>query len=219
MNRAPKLISYFMYARSHLPHSQLDADTPIALFVKDLKPQDTGRGRKVQDPYEHTVKHYEALLKRNNIDHNITVITLKQLINDHATLEDRRKLSFMYERFLADAKVAMVVNAYLGSKMLQDARIALPIEFDAENLREEIDYALETVTMVYKIFENNGKTEHVRVGRHSMPTEHIVENILDFLRQADMIVPGGTANIMKIVLKPSVYVFSAVELYHSMKGE
>lgn len=188
------------------------------MFVKDLKPQDT-RGRKIQDPYEHTVKHYEALLKRNNIDHNITIITLKQLFNEHATLDDRRKLSYLYEKFLADSNVAMAVNAYLGYKMMQDSRVALPVELDADNLQEEMDYALETVPLTYKIYENNGKTEHIRVGRHNMTAEKITDNIVDFLRRADIIVPGGTTNIMKVILKPSVYVSSAVELYHSVKGE
>lgn len=179
-----------------------------------MKAPETRGGRKILDPYEHTIKHYETLLKQKGIEPNFIIMTLKQLMNDYVTLDERRKLCFMYEKILVDSNIGLIVNTYLGYKMMLESRIALPVDLNAENLSHEIDTVLRTVTVFYRIYENRGRLHHLRIGRHSnMTSEQIAENIIDFLRQAYMIVPGGTANIQNITLKPSIYVSSAIELY------
>lgn len=177
-------------------------------------PEPPRGGRKIHDPYEYTIKHYEALLKRNGVEHNIMIMTLKQLMNDYVTLDERRKLCFMYEKLLVDSNIALIVNSYFGHKIIQESRLAFPLDINAENLSNEINSVLRTVTILYRIYENRGRTHHVRIGRHNnMTSEQIAENIIDFLQRADMIIPGGTANIQNITLKPSIYVSSAIELY------
>lgn len=193
-----------MYIKySVLPHSLETADSDICVFVKDLK-----RGRKLD--HEPTVKHYEQLLRGKKVDRNITVIPINQLYNEFATFELRRKLTYLYDRFLVDKAVAAHVNGFLGHKLLSKGRSAIPVDLGADNLADEIETALRKV--FYKHI-NNGITQNVQVGRHSMSDAQIAANVTELVGQLAVIHPGGTKNVYKLHLKPNVNVSVAVPLY------
>lgn len=187
-----------------LPHSIDAEDSEVCLFVKDLK-----RGRRLD--FEPTIKHYETMLKQKKIDlSKITIIPLNQLYNDFATYELRRKLAYLYDRFLVDKEIATHVNGFLGHKLLSKCRSAIPIDLNAQNLPDEINTSLRKV--FYK-HVNNGITQNVLIGRHSMSNEHICENFIDLVKQLVNIHPGGTENIYKLYLKPNVNVSVSVPVY------
>lgn len=173
------------------------------MFVKDLK-----RGRKLD--HEPTVKHYEQLLRAKKVERSITIIPINQLYNEYATFELRRKLTYLYDRFLVDKSVAAHVNGFLGHKLLSKGRSAIPVDLGAEQLADEIETALRKV--FYKHI-NSGITQNVQVGRHSQTAAQIGENVRELVGQLAIIHPGGTKNVYKLHLKPNVNVSVAVPLY------
>lgn len=196
------------HAHTHrlLKHSLQNEDSEVALFVKDLK-----RGRRLD--FEPTIQHYENLLREKNVTkYRITVIPVNQLYNEYATFELRRKLSYLYDKFLVDAPVAAHVNGFLGSKMLKKGRLAVPVNLSKENLSDEIDKAM---CKVFYKHVNQGITQNVQVGRHSMPNEQIAENVIDLLRQFGDIHPGGYKNVHKLFLRPQANVSVVIPLYVS----
>ena len=186
-----------------MPHSIETADSDICLFVKDLK-----RGRRLD--FEPTIKHYEQLLRTKKVDRNITIIPVNQLYNEYATFELRRKLAYMFDKFLVDKAVAAHVNGFLGHKLLLKGRSAIPVNVSADNLAQEIDSNLKKV--FYKHI-NNGITQTVQVGKHSMSDSQIAENIIELVNQLAVLHPGGTKNVYKLHIKPNVNISVAVPLY------
>lgn len=181
-------------------------DSEVALFVKDLK-----RGRRLD--FEPTIQHYENLLREKNVtNYRITVIPVNQLYNEYATFELRRKLSYLYDKFLVDTPIAAHVNGFLGSKMLKKGRLAIPVNLSKENLSDEIDKAMRKV--FYK-HVNQGITQNIQVGKHSMPNDQIADNIIDLLRQFGDIHPGGYKNVHKLFLRPQANVSVVIPLYVS----
>lgn len=189
-----------------MKHSLLNDDSEIAFFVKDLQ-----RGRRVD--YEPTIQHYENLLKEKNINHRITVIPINQLYNEYSTFEARRKLSFLYDKFLVDRSVAAHVNGFLGSKMLKKGCLAIPVNTNKDNLSDEIEKALRQV--IYK-HNNRGVLLSIKVGRHSLSNERIAENIIDLLRQFGNVHPGGFKNVHKLHLRPQANLAISIPIYVSV---
>lgn len=150
------------------------------------------------------------MLRTKKVDRNITVIPINQLYNDYSTFELRRKLTYLFDKFLVDKSVATHVNGFLGHKLLMKGRSAIPVDLNADNLVDEIETTLRKV--FYKHI-NYGITQSVQVGRHSMSDEHIYENIAELVKQLAIIHPGGTKNIYKLHIKPNVNISVAVPLY------
>ncbi|XP_031631432.1 ribosomal L1 domain-containing protein CG13096-like [Contarinia nasturtii] len=193
-------------SRILLKHSLHNEDSEVALFVKDLK-----RGRRLD--FEPTIQHYENLLREKNVTkYRITVIPVNQLYNEYATFELRRKLSYLYDKFLVDSPIAAHVNGFLGSKMLKKGRLAIPVNLSKENLSDEIDKAMRKV--FYK-HVNQGITQNIQVGKHTMPNDQIADNIIDLLRQFGDIHPGGYKNVHKLFLRPQANVSVVIPLYVS----
>lgn len=189
-----------------LKHSLHNEDSEVALFVKDLK-----RGRRLD--FEPTIQHYENLLREKNVTkYRITVIPVNQLYNEYATFELRRKLSYLYDKFLVDSPIAAHVNGFLGSKMLKKGRLAIPVNLSKDTLSDEIDKAMRKV--FYK-HVNQGITQNIQVGKHSMPNEQIAENVIDLLGQFGDIHPGGYKNVHKLFLRPQANVSVVIPLYVS----
>lgn len=134
------------------------------------------------------------MFRNNGIDQTlITFMPLSQLLNDYAGYEERRKLSFMYEQFIVDKDIAVKVNAFLGTKLLNEGRAAFPINLsDQLTLADKIH---KTLRMVYCMYtqptDDQDSKSIIRVGRHSMANEHIVENIIDLLYQLQEVHPGN----------------------------
>lgn len=184
----------------------MNDDSEICLFVKDLK-----RGRRVD--FEPTIQHYEKLLKANKIKHSITVIPLNQLYNEYAPFELRRKLSFAYDKFLADASIAAHVNGFLGSRMINKGRLAFPVNLAAKDLAGEIDAQLRKVC--YKHL-SRGVTQSIQVGKQSMSDEAIAENVIDLVQKIGEIHPGGYENVHKLHLKPQHNLSVVIPIYVSL---
>lgn len=191
---------------SPLKHSLLNDESEICLFVKDLK-----RGRRVD--FEPTIQHYEKLLRANKVKHSITVIPLNQLYNEYAPFELRRKLSFAYDKFLADVSIAAHVNGFLGSKMLNKGRLAFPVNLGAKDLADEIDASLRKVC--YKHL-SRGVTQSIQVGKHSMSNDDIAENVIDLVQKIGEIHPGGYENVQKLHLKPQHNLSVVIPIYVSL---
>lgn len=189
---------------STLKHSLLDEESEIALFVKDLK-----RGRRLD--FEPTIQHYEELLREKGVTkHRITVIPINQLYNEFATFELRRKLSYLYDKFLADSSIAAHVNGFLGTKLLKKGRLAIPVNLTKPNLNGEIDKALRKV---FHKHADQGITQSIQIGKHHMSNEHIAENLLDLLQRIGDIHPGGYLNVNRLFLRPQTNVSVSIMIF------
>lgn len=141
------------------------------------------------------------------------MIPLNQLYNEYASFELRRKLTFAYDKFLADGAIAAHVNGFLGTKMLNKGRIAFPVNLGAKDLAEEIDTALRKVC--YKHM-NRGVTQNIQVGKHSMTDEQVAENVIDLVKKIGEIHPGGYENVHKLHLKPQHNLSVSIPIYVSL---
>lgn len=176
------------------------------MFVKDVRIA----GNKLAKP-EKTISHYETIFRNNSIDQKlITFMPLSQLLNDYAGYEQRRKLVFMYEQFIVDKDIAVKVNAFLGTKMLHEGRAAFPIDFsDQLTLADKVHKALRMVYCMYTQPTDDQESKSViRVGRHSMANEHIVENIVDLLYQLQEVHPGKQLISSFVVSTPKKFISS-----------
>ncbi|KAJ6643489.1 Ribosomal L1 domain-containing protein [Pseudolycoriella hygida] len=198
-------------SRVIIPHACHNDDTSVLVFVKDSR---IG-GRKLAKP-EQTIKQYETLFRNKNIDQKmVTFMPLSQFLNDYAGYEERRKLSFMYEQFIADKDISVKVNSFLGSKLINEGRAAFPLDFsDQEQLADIFD---ETLRMVYYMYtppidEHESKSV-IHVGRHSMSNEDIVENIIDVLHQLQDLHPGGCNNVSKMVVRANTQIDKVYQIY------
>lgn len=161
---------------------------------------------------------------------------VNQLYNEFSSFELRRKLTYLYDKFLVDKAVATHVNGFLGNKIMLKGRSAIPIDIQSENLSDEIETNLRKV--FYKHI-NNGIVQMVQIGmqqlnfifhskemtkrivflkfcfigRHSMTDQQIAENIIELLKQLGNLHPGGSNNVYKLHLKPNVNISVAVPIY------
>lgn len=192
-------------------------DSAVCIFVRDLKkpPTTPGRNAKAPNLADLTVKHYEQLLTAAKVDiSTVTIIPLSQLFNEHTSLDQRRKLTYLYDKFMVEASVATRVNAFLGSKLLYEARAAFPIDLQAADLAGEFDVVVRQV-----FYQSHQAADHqfvrpqVCVGRESQDTAQVAENIIDLLGQLGSLHPGGAPNISSLHLRASGNVATSVELF------
>lgn len=184
---------------SILPRTYHNEDSNVLMIVKDLK---IAGGKRANT--ERSINHYETIFRNNGIDQKlITFMPLSQLLNGYAGYEERRKLSFMYDQFIVDKDIAVKVNAFLGTKMLHDGRAAFPIDFsDPLTLPDKVHKALRMVFCMYtQPTGDQASKSIIRVGRHSMANEHIVENIVDLLYQLQEVHPGN----LSILFSKNIY--------------
>lgn len=138
---------------------------------------------------------------------------ISQFFNEYATFDQRRKLTFLFDKFMCDLPIATRVNAFLGFKLLQDGRGAFPVDLTSNELPEEVDGVLRQVYYQYPHLEYSSNKPHIRVGRKSMPDEQVVENIIDLVHQLGSLHPGGSHNIAKIHLRANGNASTVVDLY------
>lgn len=203
---------------SELPYTVLANDSPVCLFVRDLKkpPQTPGRQAKSPNLADLTVRHYEQLLAAAKIDtSNVTVIPLSVLFNDYISLDQRRKLTYLYDKFIVEASVATRVNAFLGVKLLyRFSRAAFPIDLRAADLAAEWDTVQRQVFyQSLQAADHEITRPHICVGRESQDTAQVAENIVDLLGQLGALQPGGAPNISSLYLRASGNVATTVQLY------
>lgn len=190
----------------------LGDDSAVCIFVRDQKRPAGARNSK--NDYDHTIKHYEALFRTNKIEQgNITFMPISQFFNEYATFDQRRKLTFLFDKFMCDLPIATRVNAFLGFKLLQDGRGAFPVDLASNELPEEVDGVLRQVYYQYPHLEYSSNKPHIRVGRKSMPDDQVVENIIDLVHQLGSLHPGGSHNIAKIHLRANGNASTVVDLY------
>lgn len=90
---------------------------------------------------------------------------VNQLYNEFSSFELRRKLTYLYDKFLVDRAVATHVNGFLGNKIMLKGRSAIPIDIQSENLPDEIETNLRKV--FYKHI-NNGIVQMVQIGKQQV---------------------------------------------------
>lgn len=203
-------------SRVVIPRTCHNEDSNVLIIVKDQRIA----GNKLAKP-DRTISYYETLFRNNGIDQKlITFMPLSQLLNDYAGYEERRKLAFLYEQFIVDKDIAAKVNAFLGTKLLHEGRAAFPVDFSNQpTLADNIHKALRMVYCMYtQPTEDQESKSIIRVGRHSMANEYIVENIIDLLHQLQELHPGGCNNVSKLVIRASSDVGKPFEIYKDEAG-
>lgn len=173
-------------------------DASILIFVKDLKR--AGRSSNKPD-YDHTIKHYETLFRSKKIDQShITFMPLNQFFNEYTSLDQRRKLTYLYDKFICEESIAPRVNAFIGSKIMHDGRAAYPLDLGSNELIGDYDAVLRQVYYQFPFLEYNNRPS-VRVGRSGMAPELVADNIIDLVRQLGTLHPGGSQNLQRIHLR------------------
>lgn len=199
--------------RVDLPNSVLPTDANVCVFVKDIK-RASIRGK---PDYEHTVKHYEALFRSKKIDSeiNFTFMPLSQFLNEYASFDQRRKLTFLYDKFMVDNSIATKVNAFFGTQLMHDGRAAFPIDLTSADLNTELEVVLKQVYYKFPFLDFHFMQPMIQVGRLNMTDDKIAENIIDLVGQVGDLHPGGKDNVKSLLLRTNGLVAVSVEIYKS----
>ena len=103
----------------------------------------------------------------------------------------------MYDLYLADKKVFSFLYHHLGKAFMFKRGLPLPINLNKNDLKNEFQAAINAT----HYYTKKTKSLSVRIGRLSMPTNHLVSNALTVSKSLVGHIPRGWRNIKVLHLK------------------
>jgi ribosome biogenesis protein UTP30 len=169
-----------------LPHPP---EREALLFVKDVNKRSRN--------FENTTVAYQDLIKDLGIQ-KLAIMPLKELKIEYTDYEAKRRLSNLYEIFLADARIIRLLPSFLGSTFIKRKRYLVQVRMTAKDLKDELNKALGT-TMC--ILSGKGSTSQVVVGHLDQESESLAKNIVACFEKIQKEVPGGLQNLRNAQIK------------------
>lgn len=189
--------------RIPLKHSLLKDTSEICLITDDA--------RGFRKEFEKSIEHYEEFLKEKNVTNIKTIMPFYQLKTEYGEFELKRKLVELYDAFLVDAKVSGYVVKKLGKIFMEKRKLPVPIRLTANNLKENIDFALrKTSTNLHP----NSDNFVMQIGHSEMTEEQIYDNFQEVCEHLAKQFPGGWENIRGLNLKTPKSL--AIPVYYTM---
>ncbi|XP_044493374.1 ribosomal L1 domain-containing protein 1-like [Mangifera indica] len=171
-----------------LPHSlirQEDDNPPELCLIIDDRPKST-------------LTKDAALKKIKNDNVPITkVIKITKLKTDYRPFEAKRKLCDSYDMFFADKRVVPLLPKLLGKHFYKKKKIPVPVDLKHKNWKEQI----EKVCGSALLYLRTGTCSVLKVGKVSMGTKEIVENVMAAINGIVEIVPRKWGNVRSFHLK------------------
>ena len=138
------------------------------------------------------------------------MIPFSKVLTHFKTFEQRRQLATMYDLYLADSRIGHVLPQRLGKSFQQRKSVPHPINLKKFNLKAEFEQVLSSTH--FRV--GRGTTFTVKIGRLSMPSRHLVENIVVCMDGVAGRVPKGWKNILTLCIKTCTSV--ALPIFNSL---
>ena len=103
----------------------------------------------------------------------------------------------MYDLFLVDRRISHLIINRLGKSFVQKKNHPYPVNLQKVNLVGEIEAAIGSTYLRL----TPGGSLNIRIGRVSMPSEHVVDNIVTGMSAVVQHIPKGWSNVQAINLK------------------
>ncbi|XP_010553827.1 PREDICTED: putative ribosome biogenesis protein C8F11.04 [Tarenaya hassleriana] len=138
------------------------------------------------------------------------VIKLSKLKTDYRPYEAKRKLCDSYDMFFADRRVIPLLPRLLGKKFFKSKKIPVPVDLKHKNWKEQMEKACGSAMF----FMRTGTCSVVKVGKLSMESDEIADNVMATVNGVAEIVPSKWKSIRSIHLKLSESL--ALPMYQSV---
>ncbi|XAR57657.1 hypothetical protein NMG60_11025892 [Bertholletia excelsa] len=138
------------------------------------------------------------------------VLKVSKLKTDYRPFEAKRKLCNSYDMFFADKRVIPLLPKLLGKQFFKKKKIPLPVDLTHNNWKEQIERACTSALL----YMGTGTCCVVRVGKASMESEELVENVVAAIDGVVEIVPKKWAGVRSFHLKFSESV--ALPIYQAL---
>ncbi|KAF3570258.1 hypothetical protein F2Q69_00062099 [Brassica cretica] len=175
--------------RIRLPHPLINTEeeSPELCLIIDDRPK-SGLSK------EDAVKKIES----ENIP--ITkVLKLSKLKTDYKAFEAKRKLFESYDMFFADRRVIPMLPRLIGKKFFVQKKIPLPVDLKHKNWKQQIEKGCGSAMF----FVSTGTCSVVKVGKLSMDSDEVVENVMATLNGVVEVLPSQWKYVRSLHLKLS----------------
>ncbi|KAF8085215.1 hypothetical protein N665_0676s0027 [Sinapis alba] len=127
------------------------------------------------------------------------ILKLSKLKSDYKAFEAKRKLCDSYEMFFADRRVIPLLPRLIGKKFFTSKKIPAAVDLKHRNWKEQIEKACGSAMF----FVRTGTCSVVKVGKLSMESDEIVENVMVTLNGVVEVLPGNWKYVRSLHLKLS----------------
>ncbi|XP_056847053.1 uncharacterized protein LOC108818262 isoform X2 [Raphanus sativus] len=127
------------------------------------------------------------------------ILKLSKLKTDYKAFEAKRKLCDSYEMFFADRRVIPLLPRLIGKKFFASKKIPAAVDLKHRNWKEQIGKACGSAMF----FVRTGTCSVVKVGKLSMESDVVVENVMATLNGVVEVLPGQWKYVRSLHLKLS----------------
>ncbi|XP_010504822.1 PREDICTED: ribosomal L1 domain-containing protein 1-like [Camelina sativa] len=127
------------------------------------------------------------------------VLKLSKLKSDYKPFEAKRKLCDSYDMFFADRRILPLLPRLIGKKFFARKKIPVAIDLQHKNWKEQIEKACGSAMF----FMRTGTCCVVKVGKLSMESSQIAENVMATLNGVVEILPNKWKFVRSLHLKLS----------------
>ena len=138
------------------------------------------------------------------------VVPFNKLKTHYKTFEQRRQLASMYDLFLVDKRISHLIIDRLGKSFVQKKNHPYPVDLRKGDLVKEIETAISSTYLRL----SRGGSFTVRIGRVSMSSQQVVDNIVAGMAGVVKRVPRGWSNVQSINIKTVASV--ALPIFNSL---
>lgn len=138
------------------------------------------------------------------------VLKLSKLKSDYKAFEAKRKLCDSYDMFFADRRVIPLLPRLIGKKFFASKKIPVALDLKHKNWKEQMEKACGSAMF----FMRTGTCSVVKVGKLSMESEEIAENVMETLNGVVEILPNKWKYVRSLHLKLSESL--ALPIYQSV---
>merc|ERR1712141_875881 len=142
--------------------------------------------------HEATLNHFNKALEEKGVDNITQVISLRELKVEYKQYEAKHSLCQKFDIFLVDERILRLVPKFLGKPFYSKKRIPIPVDLTTADLKNEIDKAINTVTLP---LSHHGTCSMLQLGNSNMESKKLAENLLHVNTNLQKRYPGGWKNI------------------------
>ncbi|KAM7463241.1 hypothetical protein LguiA_031362 [Lonicera macranthoides] len=172
-----------------LPHSLQSSLSELCLIIDDRQ-KSNSKSKITSDAAQKKIKSEDIPITK--------VLKLSKLKSDYKSFEAKRKLYDSYHMFFADRRVVPLLPKLLGKQFFKKKRkVPLPLDLLHINWKEQIERACSSALLCL----STGTCSVVRVGKVSMESSEIVENVIAAIDGVVEVVPKKWAGVRSFHLK------------------
>nr|AVQ04670.1 ribosomal protein l10A [Neolamarckia cadamba] len=170
--------------RIPLPNPIFDPSSELCLIIDDRPKSNL------------TSETAKKIIKSQNIPVS-KVLKLSKLRSNYKPFEAKRKLCDSYDLFLVDRGVVHMLPKLLGKFFFKKKKLPLPLDLSHKNWKEQIERALGCGLL----YMRTGTCCVMKVGKVSMESEEIAENVVEGINGVVQVVPKKWGGVRSLHLK------------------